>query len=139
MMFGWVDFSDEERRRASEVMNYVRYPGAIDELGFGVLRDAFANKLFPATSTLHTHARYYYLVSYLMKDIERKGAGKSFEELQQMLRDGEMRTARRLVAWTKRNGVSVSGITRPITPGVTGRREPARTTGYPWGDRLPLG
>ena len=111
MVFGWVDFSDEERRRASEVMNYVRYPGAIDELGFGVLRDAFANKLFPATSTLHTHARYYYLVSYLMKDIERKGAGKSFEELQQMLRDGEMRTARRLVAWTKQNGVSVSGIT----------------------------
>ena len=110
-MFGWVDFSDEERRRASEVMNLVRYPGTIDELGFGVLRDAFADRLFPATSTLHTHARYYYLVAYLLKDIERTGAGRTVEELQAMLQDGEMRTARRLVAWSKKNEPRISGIT----------------------------
>lgn len=110
-MFGWVDFSDEERRRAAEVMNLVRYPGAIDELGFGILRDALADKLFPATSTLHTHARYYYLVAYLMKDIERQGAGRSLEELQAMLRDGEMQTCRRLVAWSKQHAPGASGIT----------------------------
>ena len=110
-MFGWVDFSDEERRRASEVMNLVKYPGAIDELGFGVLRDAFADLLFPATSTLHTHARYYYLVAYLMKDIERTGTGRTLEELQGMLQDGEIRTARRLVAWSKVNAPKISGIT----------------------------
>lgn len=111
VMFGWVDFSDEERRRSAEVMNLVRYPTAIDELGFGVLRDAFANMFFPATSTLHTHAHYYYLVAYLMKDIERNGTGKSLEELQQMLRDGEIATARRLVAWSRQNAPGVSGIT----------------------------
>ena len=110
-MFGWIDFSDEERRRTSEIMNLARYPGAIDELGFGILRDAFADKLFPATSTLHTHARYYYLVSYLMKDIERMGCGKSLEQLQAMLQDGEIRTCRRLVAWSKQQAQSVSGIT----------------------------
>lgn len=110
-MFGWIDFSDEERRRASEVMNLVRYPGAIDELGFGILRDAFADKLFPATSTLHTHARYYYLVSYLMKDIERNGVGKSLSELQAILQDGEIRTCRRLVAWSKYNPSWRTGIT----------------------------
>ena len=110
-MFGWIDFSDEERRRAAEVMNLVRYPGAIDELGFGVLRDAFADKLFPATSTLHTHARYYYLVAYLMKDIERQSAGRSIEELQTILRDGEIQTCRRLVAWSKQQPSTIGGIT----------------------------
>jgi len=110
-MFGWIDFSDEERRRTSEIMNLARYPGAIDELGFGILRDAFADKLFPATSTLHTHARYYYLISYLMKDIERLGCGRSLEQLQTMLQDGEIRTCRRLVAWSKQQTVPVSGIT----------------------------
>lgn len=110
-MFGWIDFSDEERRRTSEIMNLARYPGAIDELGFGILRDAFADKLFPATSTLHTHARYYYLISYLMKDIERLGCGRSLEQLQAMLQDGEIRTCRRLVAWSKQQAKPVSGIT----------------------------
>lgn len=32
-MFGWVDFSEEERQRAFEIMELARIPGAIDELG----------------------------------------------------------------------------------------------------------
>mgnify|MGYP000550284495 FL=1 len=64
-MFGWVDFSEEERQRAFEIMELARIPGAIDELGLGILRDGFSNKLFPGTSTLHTHARYYFLTTYL--------------------------------------------------------------------------
>lgn len=110
-MFGWVDFSDLERKRTSEIMNLVRYPGAIDELGLGVLRDNFANRLFPATSTLHTHARYYYLVSYLMKDIERSHAGKPLHELRGILREGEMRTARRLIEWERKQPERIGGIT----------------------------
>lgn len=110
-MFGWVDFTEGERRRAAEIMNLVRYPGAIDELGIGVLRDGFANILFPATSTLHTHARYYYLVAYLMKDLEREHAGKSYEQLKDLQRRGEMETARRLVAWSKQQRERVTGIT----------------------------
>ena len=50
-MFGWVDFSEEERQRAFEIMELARIPGAIDELGLGTLRDGFSNKLFPGTST----------------------------------------------------------------------------------------
>lgn len=110
-MFGWVDFTESERRRATEIMNLVRYPGAVDELGIGVLRDGFANILFPATSTLHTHARYYYLVAYLMKDLEREHAGKSYEKLKDLQRSGEMDTARRLVAWSKTQQEHITGIT----------------------------
>ena len=34
-MFGWVDFSDSERKRASEILELVKLPGAIDEFGDG--------------------------------------------------------------------------------------------------------
>lgn len=58
-----------------------RQPGAIDELGLGVLRDSFANLMFPATSTLHTHARYYFFVAYLMKYLEEEYSGQEINKI----------------------------------------------------------
>lgn len=110
-MFGWVDFSDEERKRTSEVLELAKQPGAIDELGVGVLRDGFANRLFPGTSTLHTHARYFFLIAYLMKDLERNYKGRPIDEVRRALERGEKETARKLLAWYAENGRKPSGVT----------------------------
>lgn len=47
MKLGWVDFSREARKRAVEALDALEEKGAVDELGVGVLRDAFADRLFP--------------------------------------------------------------------------------------------
>lgn len=53
-MFGWVDFSEEERQRAFEIMELARIPGAIDELGAGyparrLFKQALSRYLPPST------------------------------------------------------------------------------------------
>lgn len=110
-MFGWVDFSEEERQRAFEMMKLAKIPGAIDELGLGILRDGFSNRLFPGTSTLHTHARYYFLTTYLMKYLEEECSGCPLEIVQDKLTQGEKGTARALKAWVDNHGKPRTGIT----------------------------
>lgn len=59
---GWVDFSRAAKARAVEALEALSEKGAVDELGIGVLRDAFADAMFPGTSTLQTRAKYFTLV-----------------------------------------------------------------------------
>ena len=56
MQLGWIDFSKEDRQKAFDVINLLSEQGAVDELGIGVIRDAFANYFFPGTSTIQTRA-----------------------------------------------------------------------------------
>jgi len=58
---GWIDFSDEDQKRAQDYLRSLS-EGTLDELGFGIIRDAFADLFFPATSTIMTRARYFILV-----------------------------------------------------------------------------
>ena len=51
MQLGWIDFSKEDRQKALDVINLLSEQGAVDELGIGIIRDAFANYFFPGTST----------------------------------------------------------------------------------------
>ncbi len=57
----WVDFTDEDQKRAQDYLRSLN-EGTLDELGFGIMRDAFADIFFPATSTIMTRARYFILV-----------------------------------------------------------------------------
>ncbi len=38
---------------------------ALDELGIGVIRDAYSDILFPGISTIQTRAKYFVLIPYL--------------------------------------------------------------------------
>lgn len=49
------------------VVDLAKDKGTLDELGFGSIRDAFADMLFPGTSTLHTRVRYALLVPWLLR------------------------------------------------------------------------
>ena len=55
-----------------EVIDLFREKGTVDELGLGVIRDSFANYLFPGTSTLHSRARYWLFVPWIYQRLESK-------------------------------------------------------------------
>lgn len=48
-----------------------------DELGLGTIRDAFADLLFPGTSTIQTRARYFLFVPWMYASLEEKEVGSS--------------------------------------------------------------
>lgn len=66
---GWIDFSEKDRKKALDVIHLLQGQGAVDELGIGIVRDAFANIFFPGTSTIQTRAKYFFIVPYVMKEI----------------------------------------------------------------------
>jgi hypothetical protein len=67
----WLDFSEQERRKVLDVVNLFRDRNTVDELGVGVVRDSFAELLFPGTSTLHTRAKYALFIPWIYREIER--------------------------------------------------------------------
>lgn len=55
-----------------DVIDRFREKEARDELGIGVVRDAFADMLFPGTSTIQTRARYFLFIPWIYRGFERK-------------------------------------------------------------------
>jgi len=69
--FVWLDYSERERRKMLDVIDMFREHGTRDELGVGSVRDAFADMLFPGTSTIMTRARYFLLVPWAYQRLEK--------------------------------------------------------------------
>ncbi len=53
VLIGWLDLGDEDQARARDYLAWFRPEGTVDELGFGIMRDALADEFFPATNTDH--------------------------------------------------------------------------------------
>ena len=70
--FAWLSYSESERRKALDVISLFRERDTRDELGIGVIRDAFADLLFPGTSTIQTRARYFLFIPWVYQRLERK-------------------------------------------------------------------
>ena len=70
--FTWLDYSEQERRRALDVISLFKLQDTRDELGLASIRDAFAERFFPGTSTIQTRARYFLLVPWLCRELERR-------------------------------------------------------------------
>lgn len=86
---GWLDLSDAEQRRAREYLRQFRAEGTIDELGFGIIRDALADVFFPATSTIMTRTRYLIFVAAIFMRIEKERlSGSSAAKRLKQLEDG---------------------------------------------------
>lgn len=69
---GWLDLSDSEQRRAREYLRQFRTEGTLDELGFGIVRDALADVFFPATNTIMTRSRYLFFVAAALLRVEHE-------------------------------------------------------------------
>lgn len=111
MRVGWVDFSAQERSRTLTVLGSLSQPGAVDELGIGIVRDAIADTLFPSTSTLLTKARYFFLVPYISRFMEEG-------------RDAERRDPRALAEdYSNHERACAEGLLRcsDSTEGIIGR------------------
>lgn len=65
-----------------------------DELGLGGVRDAFADLLFPGTTTIQTVAKYFLLVPWMYLELERKKTPSA--KIQKRARDFEIRLAKEL-------------------------------------------
>ena len=71
LAFVWLDYSERERRKMLDIVDLFRERDTRDELGIGSVRDAFADMLFPGTSTIMTRARYFLLVPWTYQRLER--------------------------------------------------------------------
>lgn len=67
---GWVLISRAEVAQAEALLND-RQRGVVDELGLLSIHQAFADRLFPGTSVLHTRLRYALFVPWLMERAAR--------------------------------------------------------------------
>lgn len=71
--FSWLDSSERDRKRALDVIDLFEVRDTRDELGMGSTRDAWADLLVPATSTIQTRARYFLFVPWIYQRLaERK-------------------------------------------------------------------
>jgi hypothetical protein len=76
---GWIDFSPSHRDKVGAALDLLRPEGMVDELGMGTLRDGMANQLFPGISTIQTRAKYFFIVPYILYELQQlivQGQGK---------------------------------------------------------------
>lgn len=97
MQLGWIDFSKEDRQKALDVINLLSEQGTVDELGIGIVRDAFANCFFPGTSTVQTRAKYFFIVPRILKDAVDGRYGKDIERILTEIDADEKDCAKRLL------------------------------------------
>lgn len=70
-IIGWFHLSNDEALRAREFLRLCNGEEAVDELGFGILRDGFSEEFFPGTSTIMTEPRYLIFVAAIYRAMER--------------------------------------------------------------------
>jgi len=97
--FGWIDFAEQDRREMADMIKLFRERDTRDELGLGSVRDAFANLLFPGTSTVQTRAKYMLFVPWLYlkhekqqtssQDIGRKARNDELNLIEALLDSGD--------------------------------------------------
>ena len=61
-LLSWVDHDSAARERSLRILALFQEKETRDELGLGGVRDAFADRLFPGTSTIQTRLRYMLFV-----------------------------------------------------------------------------
>lgn len=97
MQIGWVDFSERDRRTALDVIQMGTQQGTVDELGTGIISEAFSNYFFPGTSTIQTRAKYFFLVPYAVQETIRQKSVRDVKDALRVLDDIEEITCRILV------------------------------------------
>lgn len=110
MQLGFVNFNSEERKRVSKMMQLLSGSEAIEELGIARVRDHFSNTLFPGTSTLQHHAKYFAILPSLYYHAAH--CGKKFgsvREVERYVKEAEVQITRQLTEHD--DGTSKLGIT----------------------------
>lgn len=102
-VLAWVDYSHTHRDDMDRLLDAFRDESTVDELGIGTIRDAFAEMLYPGTSTLHTRARYLLFVAWQVTEVatQRHHLERALSEL----RGQEVRLIEALLKGDRDGGV----------------------------------
>ena len=109
MNLGWIDFSDNDRKKTMDVLRLFQEQGAVDELGIGIIRDGFANYFFPGTSTIQTRAKYFFIIPYAMMDTVSDSHVSSVQQALRRLDEIEKESA--VILKNNSDGQGVIGAT----------------------------
>ena len=69
--FGWMNFSAADMKRTKKAIAALKASGSVDELGISIIRNGFAEKLFPGLNVMQTSLKYYLLIPAMLHDIEK--------------------------------------------------------------------
>ena len=72
--------SQKERRTAEQALADLGPDGTRDELGFGAVHFAYADRFFPGTSVQHTRLRYVWFVCWSYSELQRREGGRPFAQ-----------------------------------------------------------
>lgn len=111
MQIGFVNFNTEEKKRVAKMMHLLQESEAIEELGIGRVRDHFSNTLFPGTSTLQHHAKYFVLLSSLYYHAAFKSRRfKDLDDVFSYIKKAEVQITRQLSEDAKTDIKGITGI-----------------------------
>src|SRR5215216_4684414 len=91
-----------------EVINLFREKGTLDELGVGTIRDTYAERFFPGTSTIQSRARYFLFIPWLYRQIENDRV--SSNRADKRARELQWRLVQSLTAGGEGSSAGVIGI-----------------------------
>ena len=68
----WIDLTARDRDQMRRVLDLFSEQGTVDDMGLGVIRDAFADALFPGTTSIQTRLRYVLFIPWIYKQFEAR-------------------------------------------------------------------
>lgn len=86
MKLGYIHNSREEQTQVLQVLKMTSESVALDELGIGRIRDAFADRMFPGISTLQKHMKYFSLMPQLYRRATEKRYNRPSEVKAEVIR-----------------------------------------------------
>jgi hypothetical protein len=108
---GWVVLSEADRAAAERRLAASATEGTRDELGFGTIHFAYADRFFPGTSVQQTRIRYVWFICWAYEELRRTRRPEAFSS--QALREIEVRTGKKLLgSFDNLSGSGVIGWTR---------------------------
>jgi hypothetical protein len=113
MKLGYITFSNEEQQFVHRVIQQINQ-GAIDELGFGRIRDAFSDEMFPGMSTLHRRSKYFVLLPTLYNQLSQQ-INKDSSDIRSLIRKWEINMTISLLKGTNSNDIGITGSSIGIT------------------------
>ena len=104
MHIGFVNFNTDEKKRVAKMMQTLKEQEAVEELGIGRVRDHFSNTLFPGTSTLQHHAKYFVVLPWIYYNAITGKKLESRKEVDEYIRKQEIKFTRCLLKADEREG-----------------------------------
>lgn len=110
MKLGYIHTNCEEQNKVLQVLKMTSESVALDELGIGRLRDAFADLMFPGTSTLQKHLKYFSLMPQLYKKATERRYNRMSEVKAEIIRLERIMTKNLFENSTDRRGITGSDM-----------------------------